>query len=121
MRGPCRVKPFDLDLTWMSKYRNPCLAQFWSAETDVERLDLIKIARGGGSLTPTYYVQTFLKHTMPSPAALAIVLLLSLPVPFLVLLPLCLLLPAVKRNACPAEPLGATRTYLQAVPRVHGQ
>ena len=55
MRGPCRVKPFDLDLTWMSKYRNPRLAQFWLADTDVERLDLIKDARGGGSLTPVYY------------------------------------------------------------------
>lgn len=55
MRGPCRVKQFDLDLTWMSKYRNPRLAQFWSADTDVERLDLIKDARGGGSLTPIFY------------------------------------------------------------------
>jgi hypothetical protein len=55
MRGACRVKPFDLDLTWMSKYRNPRLAQFWSADTDSERLVLIKNARGGGSLTPSYY------------------------------------------------------------------
>lgn len=55
MRGPCRVKPFDLDLPWMSKYRNSRLAQFWSADTDLERLDLIKDARGGGSVTPTFY------------------------------------------------------------------
>jgi len=55
MRGPCRVRPFDLDLSWMSKYRNPRLAQFWSADTDLERLDLIKDARGGGSLTPIFY------------------------------------------------------------------
>lgn len=61
MRGPCRVKHFDLDLSWMSKYRNPRLAQFWSADTDTERLDLIKDARGGGSLTPTYY-KKLLQH-----------------------------------------------------------
>jgi cation diffusion facilitator CzcD-associated flavoprotein CzcO len=55
MRGPCRVKPFDVDLKWMSKYRNPLLAQFWSADSDEERHGLIGEARGGGSITPIFH------------------------------------------------------------------
>ncbi|KAK1751121.1 hypothetical protein QBC47DRAFT_392274 [Echria macrotheca] len=54
MRGPFRVKPFDLDLEWMSKYRNVQQAMFWSADSDEERLQMIKAARGGGSMTPTF-------------------------------------------------------------------
>jgi len=54
MRGRLRVKPFDLDLEWMSKYRNVQQAIFWSADSDDERLQMIKAARGGGSITPTF-------------------------------------------------------------------
>ncbi|EME44513.1 hypothetical protein DOTSEDRAFT_172765 [Dothistroma septosporum NZE10] len=52
MRGPMRVKPFDVDLSWMGKFRNHEKATFWSADTDEERSDLIRSARGGGSITP---------------------------------------------------------------------
>ncbi|ATY67380.1 FAD binding domain [Cordyceps militaris] len=55
MRGPCRVKLFDLSLEWMGKYKNTEQARFWLADSDEERLDMIKTARGGGSLTPTYH------------------------------------------------------------------
>lgn len=77
MRGPCKVKPFDVDLEWMGKWRNVQQAAFWLADTDEgrriftrctqyiktqqpclficsERLELIKQARGGGSITPSY-------------------------------------------------------------------
>ncbi|CAG9987924.1 unnamed protein product [Clonostachys byssicola] len=55
MRGPCRVKHFDVDLDWMGKYKNAKQAQFWTAESDVERLQIIKEARGGGSFTPVFH------------------------------------------------------------------
>jgi hypothetical protein len=54
MRGPCRVKHFDVDLQWMGKYKNAEQARFWLADSDLERLDIIKEARGGGSVTPTF-------------------------------------------------------------------
>ncbi|KKY15124.1 putative fad binding domain-containing protein [Diplodia seriata] len=55
MRGPCKVKPFDVDLAWMGKYRNLEQAKFWTADTDEERLEQIKSARGGGSLNPPFH------------------------------------------------------------------
>ncbi|KAF9638645.1 FAD binding domain-containing protein [Lasiodiplodia theobromae] len=54
MRGPCKVKPFDVDLAWLGKFRNIEQAAFWSADTDEERLEQIKSARGGGSITPIF-------------------------------------------------------------------
>ncbi|KND91634.1 hypothetical protein TOPH_03915 [Tolypocladium ophioglossoides CBS 100239] len=54
MRGPCRVKHFDVDLQWMGKYKNAEQARFWSADSDSERLEIIKAARGGGSITPLF-------------------------------------------------------------------
>lgn len=54
MRGPCRVKLFDLNLEWMGKYKNTEQARFWLADSDEERLEIIKSARGGGSITPLY-------------------------------------------------------------------
>ncbi|KAK1728709.1 hypothetical protein CaCOL14_005439 [Colletotrichum acutatum] len=54
MRGPCKVKPFDIDLAWMGKFRNVEQAYFWSADSDEERLQQIQSARGGGSITPPY-------------------------------------------------------------------
>jgi hypothetical protein len=54
MRGPCRVKHFDVDLDWMGKYKNAEQARFWSADSDAERLGIIAAARGGGSVTPLY-------------------------------------------------------------------
>lgn len=55
MRGPCRVKHFDVDLEWMGKYKNTEQARFWLADSDEERLEIIKAARGGGSFTPLFY------------------------------------------------------------------
>jgi hypothetical protein len=55
MRGPCRTKPFDLDLSWMSKFRNVEQSIFWSADSDEERLRMIRMARGGGSMTSSYH------------------------------------------------------------------
>lgn len=49
------VKPFDVDLNWVGKYKNQEKAAFWSADTDEERLELIKQARGGGSMTSRYH------------------------------------------------------------------
>ncbi|EFY86945.1 FAD binding domain protein [Metarhizium acridum CQMa 102] len=55
MRGPCRVKHFDVDLEWMGKYKNTEQARFWLADSDEERLEIIKEARGGGSITPLFH------------------------------------------------------------------
>ncbi len=49
------VKYFDVDLGWMGKYRNREQARFWSADADAERLDIVREARGGGSITPHFY------------------------------------------------------------------
>jgi hypothetical protein len=54
-RGPSwRVKPFDVDLEWMGKFRNLPHAAFWQLDSDEERLQRIRDARGGGSVTPDY-------------------------------------------------------------------
>ncbi|KAG7125154.1 hypothetical protein HYQ45_013335 [Verticillium longisporum] len=60
MRGPCKVKLFDVDLSWMGKFRNVEQAYFWGADSDAERLEHIRAARNGGSITPTYHKT--LKH-----------------------------------------------------------
>ncbi|KAL7271812.1 hypothetical protein RUND412_005400 [Rhizina undulata] len=55
MRGPMKVKHFDVDLEWIGKYKNLQKAIFWSAEDDDERLEIINKARNGGSITPPYH------------------------------------------------------------------
>ncbi|KAK4150361.1 hypothetical protein C8A00DRAFT_46218 [Chaetomidium leptoderma] len=55
MRGPLRVKLFDVDLAWMGKFRNVEQSRFWQADTDAERLEFLKEARGGGSITPHFH------------------------------------------------------------------
>lgn len=55
MRGPCKVKYFDVDLSWMGKYKNSQQAEFWIADSDEERLRLLSEARAGGSITPIYH------------------------------------------------------------------
>lgn len=55
MRGPLRVKHFDVDLAWMGKFRNTEQARFWLADSDEERLAMMREARGGGSITPLFY------------------------------------------------------------------
>ncbi|KAL4743407.1 hypothetical protein BDV11DRAFT_109409 [Aspergillus similis] len=61
MRSDFKVKHFDITLTWMGKFKNYSKAVFWSADTDEERLEMIKTARGGGSITPRYQ-KILLKH-----------------------------------------------------------
>jgi cation diffusion facilitator CzcD-associated flavoprotein CzcO len=34
MRGPLKVKHFDVDLEWVGKFRNFKQAEFWTADTD---------------------------------------------------------------------------------------
>lgn len=53
-RGPLKVKYFDVDLDWVGKFRNFNQAAFWSADTDLERFEMIVQARNGGSMTPRY-------------------------------------------------------------------
>lgn len=55
MRSSLKLKAFDVDLKWMGKYKNAEQARFWAADSDEERLAIIKEARGGGSMTPRYY------------------------------------------------------------------
>ncbi|PWY92482.1 hypothetical protein BO70DRAFT_384017 [Aspergillus heteromorphus CBS 117.55] len=54
LRSDFKVKHFDLSLNWMGKFKNFEKAAFWSADTDEERLEMIKAARNGGSITPRY-------------------------------------------------------------------
>ena len=55
MRGRIKVKHFDVDLPWVGKYKNYHLATFWSADDDEERFEMVRDARGGGSITPEYH------------------------------------------------------------------
>lgn len=55
LRGQVRVKYFDVDLDWMGKYKNAEQSRFWTADSDEERLEIIREARGGGSFNPLYH------------------------------------------------------------------
>lgn len=50
-RSKLQVKPFDVNLPWVSKLRNHLMSTFWSADSDEERLNMLRQARGGGSVT----------------------------------------------------------------------
>ncbi|KAF2635364.1 FAD/NAD(P)-binding domain-containing protein [Massarina eburnea CBS 473.64] len=54
MRGDVKVKYFDIGLDWVGKFRNVRQAEFWSADSDQERLEMYLEARNGGSITPRY-------------------------------------------------------------------
>ncbi|KAJ0424188.1 hypothetical protein BJY00DRAFT_320640 [Aspergillus carlsbadensis] len=54
LRSDFKVKHFDITLGWMGKFKNYEKAVFWSADTDEERMEMIKTARNGGSITPRY-------------------------------------------------------------------
>lgn len=62
LRSPLRLKHFDVDLEWMGKYKNAEQSRFWTADSDEERLEIIKQARGGGSITPLFYRERTKKH-----------------------------------------------------------
>ncbi|PQE16109.1 FAD binding domain-containing protein [Rutstroemia sp. NJR-2017a WRK4] len=55
MRGPLKIKDFDMELGWVAKFKNVFLAQFWGLENDTERLEMYKKARNGGSVNPEYH------------------------------------------------------------------
>ncbi|KAJ5540101.1 hypothetical protein N7513_008433 [Penicillium frequentans] len=54
MRSDLKIKHFDISLPWMGKYKNFEKAAFFSADTDEERLEMMKTARNGGSITPRF-------------------------------------------------------------------
>lgn len=53
-RGHLKSKPFDVDLGWVGRYSNYLKMQFWQNEDVQERLNMLRAARNGGSVTPTY-------------------------------------------------------------------
>ncbi|KAI8628180.1 hypothetical protein F5Y19DRAFT_144452 [Xylariaceae sp. FL1651] len=61
MRGPLKVKYFDIGLEWVGKFRNIEQASFWNSETAEERWQKIMSARNGGSITP-YYKEIIERH-----------------------------------------------------------
>lgn len=61
MRGPLVMKHFDVDLGWMGKYKTLHQGYFHQADSDEERLDIIKKARGGGSI-PSAYMKKIQPH-----------------------------------------------------------
>ncbi|KAH7360759.1 hypothetical protein BKA65DRAFT_391319 [Rhexocercosporidium sp. MPI-PUGE-AT-0058] len=54
LRGPLKTKHFDVDLCWLAKFKNHSMSEFWKADSDVERAEMMKAARGGGSVNPEY-------------------------------------------------------------------
>lgn len=61
MRGPLVTKHFDVDLGWMGKYKTLHQGYFHQADSDEERLEIIKTARGGGSI-PSAYMKKIQPH-----------------------------------------------------------
>ncbi|KAL5326710.1 hypothetical protein ACEPPN_004399 [Leptodophora sp. 'Broadleaf-Isolate-01'] len=54
LRGPLKTKHFDVDLCWLAKFKNHNMSEFWKADSDAERVEMMKVARGGGSVNPEY-------------------------------------------------------------------
>ncbi|CAL3965080.1 unnamed protein product [Diplocarpon coronariae] len=54
LRGPLKTKHFDVDLSWLAKFKNQRMSEFWKADTDEERVEMMKCARSGGSVNPEY-------------------------------------------------------------------
>lgn len=54
MRGPLKIKAFDIGLEWVGKFRNFQQAAFYSSNTDEERWEKYMQARNGGSITAPY-------------------------------------------------------------------
>ncbi|KAF3022104.1 hypothetical protein E8E14_013839 [Neopestalotiopsis sp. 37M] len=54
MRGPLKLKYFDIGLEWVGKFRNFEQAAFWTADSLEERMEMCLTARNGGSITPPY-------------------------------------------------------------------
>lgn len=54
LRGPIKIKHFDFHLDWVTKYKNVKKSSFYLLDTDHDRAQLIKDARGGGLINPEY-------------------------------------------------------------------
>ncbi|KAK0124447.1 hypothetical protein ONS95_009402 [Cadophora gregata] len=54
VRGPLKTKHFDVDLCWVAKFKNHSMSAFWKADSDEERAEMMRDARGGGSVNPEY-------------------------------------------------------------------
>ncbi|CAE6439101.1 unnamed protein product [Rhizoctonia solani] len=54
LRGYMKVKPFDVSLDWIGRYSNLKKMEFWQEEDPHQRLNMLRSARNGGSITPTY-------------------------------------------------------------------
>lgn len=63
MRGPLVNKHFDVDLGWMGKYKTLHQGYFHQADSDEERLEIIKAARGGGSI-PSAFMKKIQPHIL---------------------------------------------------------
>ncbi|KAG9251948.1 uncharacterized protein F5Z01DRAFT_626645 [Emericellopsis atlantica] len=62
LRGKLVLKHFDVTLEWMGKYKNTMQTEFWTSDTDEERLEMLQKARGGGSITPRFYKEVVKKN-----------------------------------------------------------
>lgn len=54
LRGHLKVKPFDISLDWMGRYSNLRKMQYWQEEDPAARLEMLRDARQGGSMTQPY-------------------------------------------------------------------
>ncbi|KAF8597126.1 hypothetical protein BDV93DRAFT_527641, partial [Ceratobasidium sp. AG-I] len=54
LRGHMKVKPFDVSLDWMGRYANLKKMEFWQETNPLRRLEMLREARNGGSVTPIY-------------------------------------------------------------------
>jgi len=52
-RSALKTRQFDLELDWIGRNRFNKLAEFYSVQTDEERLEVIQRSRSGGSITPS--------------------------------------------------------------------
>ncbi|GAB7342397.1 hypothetical protein MBLNU457_g0612t2 [Dothideomycetes sp. NU457] len=57
VRDTIRIQPFDIDLSWLGQESGVYRQEFWSADSDEERLRQIKAARNGASIPAVYYAQ----------------------------------------------------------------
>ncbi|KAL2074720.1 hypothetical protein VTL71DRAFT_8499 [Oculimacula yallundae] len=54
LRKPLQTKHFDIDLSWLAKFKNHNMSAFWKADSDCERVEMMRVARGGGSVNPEF-------------------------------------------------------------------
>lgn len=64
-RKKLQSKQFDIDLNWMGRFKQYQLSKFWQTSDWNERLQMIREARGGGSVAPDILndVKSFAQNT----------------------------------------------------------